>query len=123
VCDLIYWLTGNTAWSVATLYLLGAALVMAAFAAVAGFTDFFGEHRIRQLSAAPSRPQHCPAAVACIALSPIVSVMQGLSIPSRFEQTQCKFIRGIDQRRPSHVPGVIEIVGLSEACSSCLLCR
>ena len=52
VCDLIYWLTGNTAWSVATLYLLGAALVMAAFAAVAGFTDFFGEHRIRQLSAA-----------------------------------------------------------------------
>jgi hypothetical protein len=60
--------------------------------------------------------------------------MQGLSIPSRsssrrrqgiclVEQTQCKLIRGIDQRRPSHVPGVIEIVGLSEACSSWLLCR
>jgi uncharacterized membrane protein len=52
VCDLIYWLTGNTAWSMATLYLLGAALVMAALTAVAGLIDFFGEHRIRQLSAA-----------------------------------------------------------------------
>lgn len=52
VCDLIYWLTGNTAWSAATLYLLGAALIMAALAAVAGFIDFFGEQKIRQLSAA-----------------------------------------------------------------------
>ena len=52
VCDLIYWLTGNTAWSAATLYLLGGALIMAALAAVAGFIDFFGERKIRQLSAA-----------------------------------------------------------------------
>lgn len=52
VCDLLFWRTGNTGWSTASLYLLGAALVMAALAAVAGFTDFLGESRIRSLSAA-----------------------------------------------------------------------
>lgn len=52
VCDVIFWRTGNTAWSTASLYLLGAALVMAALAALAGFTDFLGESRIRSLSAA-----------------------------------------------------------------------
>ena len=40
VCDLLFWNTGNSAWSTASLYLLGAALVMAALAAVAGLTDF-----------------------------------------------------------------------------------
>ena len=52
VCDLIFWRTGNTAWSTASLYLLGAALVFAALAAVAGLTDFMGDERIRDLSAA-----------------------------------------------------------------------
>src|SRR3954470_12425324 len=52
VCDLIFWRTGNFAWSTASLYLLGAALVMAALAAVAGLTDFMGDRRIRDLSAA-----------------------------------------------------------------------
>jgi uncharacterized membrane protein len=52
VCDLIFWATRNTAWSTASLYLLGAALVMAALAAVAGLTDFFGDERIRQMSSA-----------------------------------------------------------------------
>jgi uncharacterized membrane protein len=52
VCDLIFWQTGNGAWSTASLYLLGAALIMAALAAVAGLTDFMGEERIRSLSAA-----------------------------------------------------------------------
>lgn len=41
VCDLIFWRTGNTAWSTASLYLLGAALVFVALAGVAGLTDFF----------------------------------------------------------------------------------
>src|SRR5918994_7662153 len=36
VSDLIFWRTGNSGWSTASLYLLGAALVMAALAAVAG---------------------------------------------------------------------------------------
>ena len=52
VCDLIFWRTGNAAWSTASLYLLGAALIMAALAAVAGLTDFLGDQRIRDLSAA-----------------------------------------------------------------------
>ena len=52
VSDLIYWQTGNAAWSTASLYLLGAALIMAALAALAGLTDFLGDERIRSLSAA-----------------------------------------------------------------------
>ncbi len=52
VCDLIFWRTGNPAWATASLYLLGAALVMAALAAVAGLTDFLGDKRIRDLSPA-----------------------------------------------------------------------
>ena len=51
-CDLAVWRTGNTAWSTASLYLLGAALIMAALAALAGLTDFMGDRRIRDLSAA-----------------------------------------------------------------------
>jgi uncharacterized membrane protein len=52
VCDVIFWQTGNSAWSTASLYLLGAALIVAALAALAGLTDFLGDHRIRDLSAA-----------------------------------------------------------------------
>ena len=52
VCDLVFWRTGNAALVTATLYLLGAALIMAALAALAGLTDFLGESRIRTLSAA-----------------------------------------------------------------------
>ena len=52
VCDLIFWRTGNPAWSTASLWLLGAALIMAALAAVAGLTDFLGDQSIRDLGAA-----------------------------------------------------------------------
>src|SRR5690242_6368871 len=52
VCDLVVWITGNPAWATATLYLLGAALVMAALAALAGLTDFLGDQRIRGLGEA-----------------------------------------------------------------------
>jgi uncharacterized membrane protein len=52
VCDLLLWKTGNSAWSTASVFLLGAALVFAALAAVAGLTDFMGDRRIRNLSAA-----------------------------------------------------------------------
>ena len=52
VCDLIFWATRNPAWSTASLYLLGAALIMAALAAVAGLTDFLGDERIREMSSA-----------------------------------------------------------------------
>jgi uncharacterized membrane protein len=49
-CDLAFWTTGNTSWAVGSLWLLGAALVMAALAALAGLTDFLGERRIRNIS-------------------------------------------------------------------------
>jgi uncharacterized membrane protein len=49
VCDLAFWRTGNSAWATASLWLLGAALVMAALAALAGLTDFLGDERIRAL--------------------------------------------------------------------------
>jgi uncharacterized membrane protein len=52
VCDLIFWRTGNPDWSTASLYLLGAAIIMGALAALAGFTDFLGAPRIRSLTAA-----------------------------------------------------------------------
>ena len=52
VCDLLFWNTGNTAWSTASLYLLGAALIMAGLAAGAGLADLLGDRRIRNLSAA-----------------------------------------------------------------------
>jgi uncharacterized membrane protein len=52
VCDLVFWGTANTSWADATLWLLGAGLIMAALAAVAGLTDFLGEPKIRNLSTA-----------------------------------------------------------------------
>lgn len=50
-CDLVYWQMNNPAWAAATLWLLGAGLVMAALAAVMGLIDVFGDLKIRQLSA------------------------------------------------------------------------
>jgi uncharacterized membrane protein len=50
VCDLIYWRTGNPGWVTATLWLLGAGIIMAALAAVAGLIDVFGDYRIRALN-------------------------------------------------------------------------
>jgi uncharacterized membrane protein len=50
VCDVVVWRTGNAGWALATQWLLGAGLVMAALAAVAGLTDVLGDRRIRELS-------------------------------------------------------------------------
>jgi uncharacterized membrane protein len=47
VCDLVYWQTGNAGWVTATMWLLGAGLVMAALAAVAGLIDVLGEAQLR----------------------------------------------------------------------------
>jgi uncharacterized membrane protein len=52
VCDLVFWRTGNPAWVTASEWLLGAGLVMAALAAVAGLTDVLGDVQIRNLSTA-----------------------------------------------------------------------
>ena len=49
-CDIAYRSSGSAAFATAALWLLGAGLIMAALAALAGLTDFFGEPRIRALN-------------------------------------------------------------------------
>lgn len=48
--DIVFWATRNETWATAAMWFLGAAVVMALIAAAAGFTDFFGDSRIRALS-------------------------------------------------------------------------
>jgi uncharacterized membrane protein len=50
VCDVVFWQTSNTMWATAAIWLLGAGIIMAAMAALAGLTDVLGEPRIRALS-------------------------------------------------------------------------
>jgi uncharacterized membrane protein len=52
VCDLVFWGTAKVSWAYATLWLLGAGLIMAALAAVAGLTDVLGEPQIRTMNTA-----------------------------------------------------------------------
>jgi uncharacterized membrane protein len=49
-CDLAFWQSANTIWSTASIWLIGAGIVMAALAAVAGLVDVLGEPRVRALS-------------------------------------------------------------------------
>jgi uncharacterized membrane protein len=48
VSDIVYSAGGGDFWATASYWLLVGAIVMALLAAVAGFTDFFGEPRIRE---------------------------------------------------------------------------
>src|SRR5262245_19020978 len=52
LADVAFWQTGNSIWVTAAIWLLGAGLVMAALAALAGVTDFLGDARIRDIPAA-----------------------------------------------------------------------
>jgi uncharacterized membrane protein len=49
VADLIFWQSANSAWATVGMWALGAGVVMALVAALAGFTDFFGDERIRRI--------------------------------------------------------------------------
>jgi uncharacterized membrane protein len=49
VADLIFWQSANSAWATVGMWALGAGIVMALVAALAGFTDFFGDERIRRI--------------------------------------------------------------------------
>jgi uncharacterized membrane protein len=49
-CDLAFWKNGSPTVATASLWLLGAGLVMAALAAIMGVIDFFGNQRIRQMN-------------------------------------------------------------------------
>src|SRR3569623_1197507 len=48
--DLFFWRSGDPAWPAATVWLLGAGLIFAALAAVAGLIDVLGDAQIRNLS-------------------------------------------------------------------------
>src|SRR4051794_21720698 len=48
--DLTFWQTRTEMWATGALWLLGAGLIAAALAAVAGLIDFLGDRRIRGLS-------------------------------------------------------------------------
>jgi uncharacterized membrane protein len=50
VSDLTFWQTGNAFWASASFWLLGAGLIMAALAALAGLVDFLSEPKIRVLN-------------------------------------------------------------------------
>ena len=50
VTDLVFWSTGYAIWATASLWLLGAGIIMALVAALFGFTDFIGDARIRDIS-------------------------------------------------------------------------
>jgi uncharacterized membrane protein len=52
VTDILFWRGGNPFWATASRYLIGAALVFAVLAALAGLTDFLGDKAIRRLNAA-----------------------------------------------------------------------
>ena len=48
--DIVYWQTRTEMWATAALWALGAGLIGAALAAVAGLIDLIGDARIRQIS-------------------------------------------------------------------------
>jgi uncharacterized membrane protein len=50
VCDIAYWITGNVVWPMAAIWLIGAGIIMAALAGLAGLADVLGEQRIRVLN-------------------------------------------------------------------------
>lgn len=50
VCDLVFWGTGNAFWPTAAVWLIGAGVVMAVLAALAGLTDVLSDARIRNLN-------------------------------------------------------------------------
>jgi len=49
VSVVLFWQLGDPFWARASFYLIGAGIVMALLAALAGFTDFLGDRRIRAL--------------------------------------------------------------------------
>jgi uncharacterized membrane protein len=49
--DLAYWRTANLQWAVMSSWMLTIGLIVALFAVIAGFIDFLGDRRIRDLQA------------------------------------------------------------------------
>ena len=59
VSDFVFWATDYEIWATASVWFLGAGIVMALVAALFGFTDFIGDSRIRDISDVTSDRQSC----------------------------------------------------------------
>lgn len=73
VTDIVYTQNGNAGWATASNWLLGVGLVMAALAAIAGFTDYLGDDRIRRMGDAL---KHMLANVAAVVLEAVNLVLR-----------------------------------------------
>lgn len=78
VSDIVYWRSGDAVWASFSAWLLGAAIVMALLAALAGFADFFGDRRIRALGHAR---QHMIGNLAAVTIA-IVNLLLRLGDPA-----------------------------------------
>jgi uncharacterized membrane protein len=77
VTDLIYLQSGRPGFAEASVWLLGAGVAMALLAAILGFTDFFGDRRIRRLNQAWLHMIGNLIAVALAAVSLYLRATQG----------------------------------------------
>jgi uncharacterized membrane protein len=68
VADIMYVSNHEPGWATASNWLLGVGLVMAALAAVAGLTDYFGDDRVRRLGDAL---KHMIANVAAVVIEAV----------------------------------------------------
>ena len=68
VADIMYASNHEPGWATASNWLLGVGLVMAALAAVAGLTDYFGDDRVRRLGDAL---KHMLANVAAVVIEAV----------------------------------------------------
>lgn len=73
VTDIVYSQNQNPGWTEASTWLLGIGLVMAAFAAAAGLTDYLGDDRIRRLGDAL---KHMLANVGAVVLEAVNLVLR-----------------------------------------------
>src|SRR5215210_2280069 len=83
VTDLMYTSNHEQGWATASNWLLGVGLVMAALAAVAGLTDYFGDERIRRLGDAL---KHMLANVIAVVIEAVNLVLR-LNNPGFIEST------------------------------------
>jgi uncharacterized membrane protein len=73
VADVVFLNNQDPGWATASRWLLGIGIVMAAFAAVAGLTDFMGDDRVRRLGDAV---KHMLANVAAVVLEIVNFVLR-----------------------------------------------
>jgi uncharacterized membrane protein len=77
LCDLAFWGTDNPFWAEVAVWSVGAGVVGGALAAVAGFTDYFGDDRIGMLHEARHHMIGNVTAMLLAIVSLIIRLTQG----------------------------------------------